>query len=277
MKPGVVLALPGTSLKETAGTLIHMEELFDRRFPGVRRIWAYTSPGVRRKLEQRGKPVASPAEALAGLRDEGVAHVVVKSLHLASGMEYTELRNLVQDIRTGQGGFERIVLSVPLLDISADFERTIRYLLTALPVGTDAGDALLLVAHGSRRREAQAAYDAAAALCRRLDSPGRSVSRRVVLGTLISHPGLEDVRRECKAADLEKLVLAPLMIVAGASTRNELAGGDPTSWVSVLEREGIRCVPLIKGLGDYDYIVQIWLDDIERMLGELAESNMPRG
>ena len=97
MKQTVVLALPGTSLEEATGTLRHMEELFDRRFPGVRRIWAYTSTGVRRKLEQSGKPVAGPAEALAGLRDEGVTHVAVKALHLAAGMEYTELRDLVQE------------------------------------------------------------------------------------------------------------------------------------------------------------------------------------
>lgn len=278
MKPAVVLALPGTSSEEAAGTLRHMAELFDRRFAGVRRRWAYTSSGVRRKLAQSGKPVAGPAEVLAGLRDEGVTHVAVKSLHLAAGMEYTELSDLAQDSRGGPGGFERIVISAPLLDTPADFERTIRCLLMSRPAGTDEGEALLLVAHGSRRPEAQVTYAKAAAFCRRLDSfRGIRVNRRVLLGTLMSHPGLEDVLRECKAAGLKKLVLAPLMIVAGSSARNELAGGNPAAWVSVLAREGIRSVPLIKGLGDYNDIVRIWLDDIERMLRELAEPNGPRG
>ena len=263
MKPAVVLALPGTSSEEAAATLRHMEELFDRRFTGVRRIWAYTSSGVRRKLEQRGKPVAAPAAALATLRAEGVARVVVKSLHLAAGMEYTELGGLVQAIRGGPGGFERIVISAPLLDSPADFERTIRRLLMSRPAVVDEGDALLLVAHGSRRPEAQVAYAQAAEFCRRLDS-------RVLLGTLIAHPGLEDVLRVCKADGIKKLALAPLMIVAGSSARNELAGENPAAWVSVLARAGIRSVPLIKGLGDNDDIVRIWLDDIERMLRELA-------
>ena len=269
-KQAVVFAFPGTSLKEAGETLARIDERFGLRFAGMRRLWAYTSSGVRRKLEQGGKAVAGPSEALRTLQSEGVTHVAVKSLHLAAGMEYTELRDLVQDIRARPGQFEKVVLSTPLLEASADFECTVRCLLAALPSGTDADEALLLVAHGSRRPEAEAAYEAAAAFCRRLD-------RRVVLGTLMSHPGIEDVIRECKAAGIKKLTLAPLMIVAGSSARNEMAGGDRTSWVSVLEREGIRCASLIRGLGDHDDIVQIWLDDVERLLRELSESNLPTG
>ena len=270
MKQSVLFALPGTSLKEAGETLTRIDERFARRFTGIRRLWAYTSSGVRRKLEQSGKPVAGPSDALAILRNEGITHVAVKSLHLATGMEYTELRGLVQDLRAEREGFERIVLSTPFLETPADFECTVRCLLAALPSGTDADEALLLVAHGSRRPEAEAAYEAAAAFCRRLD-------RRVIMGNLMSHPGIEDVIRECKAAGIRKLMLAPLMIVAGSSARNEMAGGDRTSWVSVLEREGIRCASLIRGLGDHDDIVQIWLDDVERLLRELSESNLPTG
>ena len=163
-----------------------------------------------------------------------------------------------------------MVLSKPLLEAPVDFEHMIRSLLTALSVGADATEALLLVAHGSRQKEAQTAYETAAACCRLSD-------RRVVLGTLMSHPGLEDVMRECKTGGIKKLILAPLMIVAGFSARNELAGQGPDSWVSALDREGIRCAPRVKGLGDHDDIVEIWLDDVERMLIELSASNRQTG
>ena len=269
-KPAVLFALPGTSSTEAGETLARIDEQFGRRFAGVSRLWAYTSSGVRRKLEQSGAPVPDPSQALARLRREGATHVAVKSLHLATGMEYTELKNLVEDIRGREGGFERIVLSTPLLEAPTDFERTVRRLLAALPAGTETDVAVLLAAHGSRRPEAQAAYEAAAALCRRLD-------RRVVLGALMGHPGLEDVIRECKAAGIRKVMLAPLMIVAGSSARNELAGKDPASWASALEREGIRCTALTRGLGDHDDIVGIWLDDVDRMLMELAGTNPGRG
>jgi len=119
------------------------------------------------------------------------------------------------------------------------------------------------VAHGSRQPDAQAAYDATATLCRRFE-------RQVLLGALMAKPSLDDVIRECKAAGIEKLALVPLMIVAGLSASNELAGNNPESWTSTLRRGGIRCVPLLKGLGDYEDIVRIWLDDVAHMLADLA-------
>lgn len=270
MKKGILIAIPGTSSGDGARTLAGIDELFRTRFPGTRIAWAYTSSGVRRKLEQAGRPAADPREALAGLKDEGTTHVAVKSLHFARGMEYSELRVVALDAQAEQGWFDRIVVSDPLMDTPADFDRTVRRLLSDLPAGTEPEDAILLVAHGSRRPEAQASYAKAAAVCGRLD-------RRVILSTLLMDSGFEDVVRECKAANLRKVVMAPLMIVAGTSARNDLAGSGPGSLVSVLNREGIRCVPVIKGLGDNSGIVSIWVEDVERMLAEPFVSSQRSG
>ncbi|MEI6810320.1 MAG: sirohydrochlorin cobaltochelatase, partial [bacterium] len=84
----VIFALPGTSSSDAAGTLRHVDELFGRRFGDIRRIWAYTSSGVRRKLEKLNTPVSDPGNALDALFKTGITHVAVKSLHLATGMEY---------------------------------------------------------------------------------------------------------------------------------------------------------------------------------------------
>ncbi len=251
--------MPGTSSEDAGKTLDHIDDLFCRRFSRVSKGWAYTSSGVRKKLEQNGRISKVPYESLSELRKQGITHLAVKSLHLVSGVEYTELKKLLQEFTGTPNGFVQTILSKPLLDAPGDFERTVRWLLDELPKC----DALLLVAHGSKRHEAQSAYEAAATLCRKLD-------RRVILSTLMSNHGLEDVIRECKTSGLTQLVIAPLMIVAGLSTRNELAGNDPASWASAFEREGIRCVPVIKGLGDNDDIVRIWLDDVERMMLELS-------
>lgn len=259
----VMFALPGTSSDEAAATFRHIDELFGRRFGNMRRIWAYTSSGVRRKLERDNKPVPDPGAALSALLQDGITHVAVKSLHFADGMEYKELKELAQARRKE---FREIVVSSPLLDATADIERTIRCILAALPSGTaDSRDALLLVAHGSLQPEAQAAYVATAELCRRLD-------QRVILGALMCDPGLNAVIRECKSGGIKKLVVAPMMMAAGFSARNEIAGSNTQSWVSALKREGIDCMPVFKGLGDYEEVVRMWFDDIERMLTRLAEN-----
>lgn len=262
-KQAVVFALPGTSSAKAAATLRHVDELFGRRFAGMRRVWAYTSSGVRRKLEQDGRPVDDPAAALARLQSEGFTHVAVKSLHLAGGMEYNELKELV---RAGTRDFSQIVLSTPLLETPADFEQTVRFLLASLPPETGENDAVLLVTHGSRQPAAQLSYEAAARLCRKFQRP-------VLLGSLMSRPGLDDVARECKAAGIDKLVLVPLMIAAGFSATTEIAGTGPESWASSLGRAGIRCESVIRGLGDHDDIVELWLDDVERLLAQLADRN----
>jgi len=262
-RQAVMFALPGTSSEEGMETLRRIDERFAARFGGVMRTWAYTSSGVRRKLEQSSQHIADPAEALTGLWNEGVTHVAVKSLHLATGMEYNELRGFVDDRRTGMEVFDKVLLSTPLLDVPADLERTIRCLLASLPPETGPGEAVLLVTHGSRQPGAQVAYERALELCRRFE-------RRVILGSLISKPGVDDVIRECKAGGIRKVVLVPLMIVAGFSARNEIAGNGPESWESALRREGIDCEPVLKGLADHDDVVALWLDDVERMLSELS-------
>jgi sirohydrochlorin cobaltochelatase len=262
MTQAILLALPGTSSPDAMQTLRRIEARLARRFDGLRRLWAYTSSGVRRKLALRGTPAASPPEALASLRQEGVTHVAVKALHLAPGMEYTELRTAVEDARQD---FERISLSKPLLDAEADFERTVRCLLDAMPPDPPVdGESLLLVAHGSRTSEAQGAYVSAAALC-------KAVDRRILLGVMLATPGLAEVVRTCKTAGIQAVRLMPLMIAAGVSARTELAGDGPDSWKSVLESHGIRCRPRLDTLGDSDRIVDIWCDDIGRMLAEMAK------
>ena len=64
--------------------------------------------------------------------------------------------------------------------------------------------------------------------------------------------------------------LVPFMIAAGLSARTEIAGAAPGSWQSALEAAGIACEPALKGLGDRDAIVDIWLEQIEHMLARVG-------
>lgn len=261
MRDAILVALPGTSSPPAMRTLRRLDERIAQRFGGARRIWAYTSSGIRRKLALRGAPVASPAEALAELSREGADRVAVKALHLASGMEYTELRTEVESARRN---FGHIALSKPLLEAGADFERAVRCLLDAMPSGASADrEAVLLVAHGSLAPEAQGAYASAAALCKAMDRP-------VVFGMSLGSPGLADVVAACRAAGIKAVRMMPLMIVAGMSARTELGGDSPDSWKSTLEHSGIQCTPVLSGLADDDRIADLWLDDIGRMFAGMV-------
>ena len=57
------------------------------------------------------------------------------------------------------------------------------------------------------------------------------------------------------------------MSVAGDHARNDMAGAAEDAWVSVLTREGIECVPVLKGTAEFDQFVDIWVDHLGGALG----------
>ena len=77
----------------------------------------------------------------------------------------------------------------------------------------------------------------------------------VVLGTVEGYPGLEEVfRRLDERKAVQKVVLHPLMVVAGDHAKNDLAGDEPESWKSRLLERGYQVSCELKGLGEYPQI-----------------------
>jgi sirohydrochlorin cobaltochelatase len=263
MSAALLFAVAGTSGDDAAGAFRRIDRAAEARFPGVLRGWAYTSPGVRRKLAARGAPVDDPAAALARLRRAGGTRAAVQSLHLVGGTEYTELRATVEAFNAGPEPFERVVVGRPMLEKPALFRGIVEALLGAVPARPEGPDALLLVAHGSRQAAAMRTYEEAAEFCRRFARP-------VLLGSLMGVPSLDDIVRNCRRAGLRSVFLVSFTVAAGTSVTGEVAGPDPKSWRSLLEREGIACVPILKGLGEYDGVVKLWLDEAAALLRDVG-------
>jgi sirohydrochlorin cobaltochelatase len=56
------------------------------------------------------------------------------------------------------------------------------------------------------------------------------------------------------------------MSVAGDHAKNDMAGDGADSWKSQLSKNGIAAVPLIKGMAEYDEIVNIWLEHLDKTI-----------
>lgn len=54
----------------------------------------------------------------------------------------------------------------------------------------------------------------------------------------------------------------PFMSVAGDHAKNDMASAEEDSWKSVLSKEGIEVVPILKGTAEYDVFVDIWVDHL---------------
>jgi sirohydrochlorin cobaltochelatase len=89
------------------------------------------------------------------------------------------------------------------------------------------------------------------------------------MGTVEGSPTLDEIKEMLLERGVKKAWLMPFMSVAGDHTVNDLAGDEDDSWKSVLTQAGIECVPVIKGLAEYDAFVGLWLDHLKVVMAHM--------
>ena len=82
------------------------------------------------------------------------------------------------------------------------------------------------------------------------------------IGTVEAVPTVEDVLSEVKKQSFWKVVLLPLMIVAGDHATNDMSGDNEDSWKSIFTREGYEVECVVRGIGEYPGIRRIILDHL---------------
>ncbi len=256
---GILFAVPGTTCPEARVAFAQIERAALSRFPGVAVRWAYTSGPVRRKLVAQGIEAKSPADALAGMRAEGLTQVAVVSLHLTDGMEFGELAETVLEFGHQAGPGPGIALGHALMASESDWRRALAAMMAALPETPQAQDRVLLVAHGSQDPRAEKTLVMAAQV-------GCKVDSRLTLGMILGRPGRDEVVRTFQAQGVKKVWLVPCMVVAGYSARDEIAGAGGQSWATALRQAGLEVVPVVRGLGEIAGVVDIWMDQAESLL-----------
>ncbi len=84
------------------------------------------------------------------------------------------------------------------------------------------------------------------------------------IGTVEAEPDLEDIVAALKEnGSYKRVVLAPLMVVAGDHANNDMAGEEEDSWKSVLTAEGYETECLLQGLGELEAIRQIYVEHVK--------------
>ena len=119
----------------------------------------------------------------------------------------------------------------------------------------DESEALVLMGHGTTHF-ANSIY---AALDYQFKDMGYS---NIFLGTVEAYPSLVSLMKQVHAYNPEKVVLAPFMIVAGDHAKNDLSSEDEDSWRSQFEKEGFQVECLLKGLGEYPAVRQLFLKHV---------------
>lgn len=257
-KGAILIVVFGTTVSRAAEAFDRFEIEVKKRFPDMIIHWAYTSSIVRKKLAARGEKKESVIESLEMLARNGFKRIIIQSLHTIAGVEYHKMRREISIFKHKHIS-QDIVLTVgsPLLSSYEDVECTAKALIAGFPQKRKSDEALIYMGHGSKNHASDLAYTALASVLKRIDN-------LVWMGTVEGYPAFDEIVKECKISGCNTAFLLPFMAVAGDHAINDMAGNKEKSWKSVLEKNGIRCRPLLAGTLDNVGVRNIWLNHLEK-------------
>ena len=221
-------------------------------------------------------------QALERAVDNGVKNLVVQPTHLMHGAEYDEL---VETLDNYKDKFETVTVAEPMLGevgsdatvinedkakvaeaITAEAVKTAGY--DSLDAAKEDGTAFVFMGHGTSH-SAKVSYSQMAAQMKDLSYDN------VFIGTVEGEPeetACENVIEAVKEAGYTKVVLRPLMVVAGDHANNDMAGDDEDSWKSQFTASGYfdSVDTQISGLGRIEAIQQIYIDHTKDAIDSLG-------
>ena len=233
---------------------------------------AFTAQIIINHVQARdGEKIDNMEQALERAVANGVKNLVVQPTHLMHGAEYDEMMEMVDSYRDK---FESVAIAEPLLGevgsdatvINADKEAVAKAITAeavktagfdSLDAAAEDGTAFVFMGHGTSHT-AKVSYT-------QMQSQMNALGyKNVFIGTVEGEPeetACENVIKAVKAAGYTKVVLRPLMVVAGDHANNDMAGDDEDSWKSQFEASGefdsVDCQ--IAGLGEVADIQQLYV------------------
>ena len=263
----------GTSFNDSrAADIKGIEDAIQAAYPdwSVRR--AFTAQIIINHVQARdGEKIDNMEQALERAVANGVKNLVVQPTHLMHGAEYDEMMEMVDSYRDK---FESVAIAEPLLGevgsdatvINADKEAVAKAITAeavktagfdSLDAAAEDGTAFVFMGHGTSHT-AKVSYT-------QMQSQMNALGyKNVFIGTVEGEPeetACENVIEAVKAAGYTKVVLRPLMVVAGDHANNDMAGDDEDSWKSQFEASGefdsVDCQ--IAGLGEVADIQQLYV------------------
>lgn len=276
----------GTSFNDSrVADISGVEKKLQEAYPdwSVRR--AFTAQIIINHVQARDdEKIDNMEQALERAVSNGVKNLVVQPTHLMHGAEYDELVDVVNNYKDK---FETVTVAEPLLgevgsDATAvnDDKKNVAEAITAealktagydsLDAAKEDGTAFVFMGHGTSH-SAKVSYSQMAAQMSELGY------ENVFIGTVEGEPeetACENVINNVKEAGYKKVVLRPLMVVAGDHANNDMAGDDEDSWKSQFEASGAfdKIDTQIAGLGEIDAIQQIYVDHTKAAIESLGDS-----
>ena len=263
----------GTSFNDSrAEDIGGVEKALQAAYPdwSVRR--AFTAQIIINHVQARDdEKIDNVDQALERAVSNGVKNLIIQPTHLMHGAEYDELKEAVDGYKDK---FESVTIAEPLLgEVGSDTtvfnedKQAVAEAITAqavksanydsLDAAAEDGTAFVFMGHGTSHT-AKVTYSQ---MQTQMDTLGY---KNVFIGTVEGEPeetACENVIEAVKAAGYKKVILRPLMVVAGDHANNDMAGEDEDSWKSQFEASGAfdEIDTQIEGLGRIDAVEQLYV------------------
>ena len=253
----------GTSFNDSRRlTIGAIESALEKAFPeyAVRR--GFTSQIIIDHVAKRdGEIIDNMQEALDRAVDNGVKTLVVQPTHLMNGLEYEEMSKAIAQY---SDAFEQISIGQPLLTSDEDFQAVAKAITEATADYDDGETAIVFMGHGTEA-ESNGVY---AKMQQVLTDGGYA---HYYVGTVEATPSLDDVLEAVKQGSYKRVVLRPLMVVAGDHANNDMAGDEDDSWKTTFEKEGYEVVCEVEGLGALEAVQQLYVEHAQAAVDALAK------
>jgi len=275
----IILVTFGSSYEAPHRTFAHIEASARARFDEDTISWAYTAGFIIRKLrEGRGQGslagqeimINNPTETLEQMIDAGYSTFAVQSLHVIPGEEFDELREAIADVEARHQGL-RITVGQPLLTSDEDIAAVAEILAAKFAAEVEEGP-VCFMGHGTPH--------AADDRYHKLEKALQNINPYFFVGTVEGtsfDAGTSNVESIIAAIDSispksKTVTIAPLMSIVGDHANNDMnaiTGATipaDMSWREQFEAAGYTVNAVMKGLGDYDEVVAIWMDHLDAVM-----------
>ena len=260
-----------------------IEDALQEAYPdwAVRR--AFTAQIIINHVQARdGEVIDNMQQALDRAVENGVKNLVVQPTHLMHGAEYDEMAEVLEQY---QDKFESVAIAEPMLGEVGDDATVINEDKAAvaqavadaavqeagfdsMEAAAEDGTAFVFLGHGTSHT-AKVSYSQMQTQMEELGF------KNAFIGTVEGEPedtACEAVIEKVKEAGYKKVILRPLMVVAGDHANNDMAGSEEDSWKSMFEASGSfdSVDAQIAGLGRIDAVKQLYVDHTTAAIDSLG-------
>ena len=226
-------------------TIGAIEAAMEKAFPEYTVCRGFTNQTIISRIKhQDGISIDNTGEALARAAANGVRNLVIQPTHMMDGLEY---QKAIQEAAKYQNTFPSFSIGAPLLTSDEDFRVVADALVSSTAAYDDGKTAICFMGHGTEA----ASNEVYARMQKLLWDSGWA---HYFIGTMEAAPTAEDILAMVKTRIYSRVLLQPMMIVAGGHVNHHMAGEGSDSWKHIFERAGYEVVCQVRGLGELEAV-----------------------